>query len=460
VHGQSQHLSLLRARDQLDLLDRFAGLTAERKAMTAAAREVREVRERIAQSIAEGRAALREQDLLRFQVEEIGAAALQPDEEESLQARRSRLRNVERLRSTVHAAWEAVAGGDDTPGALGLVGAGLRSAQDAARLDAALEGHVAGLVDAESQLDDVERGLRQYLDALDADPTELEALEERALLLAELKRKYGATVSEVIDYLERARERLEGIEHGEERLAELRAREAELLSSAVQVATTLAESRRSAAQRLESAIETELKDLGLSGARFRVGFTWAPATDGLPIGLDGAEPQPLRYDGSGVDRVEFLFAANAGSEPRPLAHVASGGELARVSLAIKTALSAGDERATLIFDEVDVGVGGRTAAVVGRKLWELSRTHQVLCVTHLPQVAAYADAHLLVSKQERDGLTRSQVQALAAHDRVAELAAMLAGPQPTAAAQRSAEELLERAQDAKITQDANVLRAC
>ncbi|SRR5579884_1189375 len=445
IHGQSQHLSLLRPRDQLDQLDRFAGLSPERRRMAALARELRAAREEIEALLAEQRAALREQDLLRFQIEEISAADPRPEEEAELQARRTRLRNLERLRNAVFGAYRATAGGDEAPGGLDRVGEALALVQDAARFDASLSPHVERLLEATTALEDVERGLRRYLDDLDADPSQLEAIEERVHVLAGLKRKYGPTLDDVLAYLAEARRRLASIEHGDERLAELREREQALAAEAAELATVLATRRRAAAAELERRVEAELGDLGMAGARFRVSFSTAEAADGLPVALPGREPTPLRFDATGVDRVEFLLAANPAEGPRPLGQVASGGELARVSLAIKTVLSSGDQRGTLIFDEVDVGVGGRKAGVVGQKLWELSRTHQVLCVTHLPQVAAFADQHLLVSKQQRGGRNQTQVQPLEGEERIAELAAMLAGPQPSLSALASARELIDRA---------------
>jgi DNA repair protein RecN (Recombination protein N) len=255
-----------------------------------------------------------------------------------------------------------------------------------------------------------------------------------------LKRKYGETIPDILAYATGARRSLGEIEHRSERLEQLRVQEQQLIQQVSAAAGTLSARRTVAATQLASSVESELADLRLAGARFVVSVAQLDDPDG--ISLDG---RTLAIDPSGADRVEFLIAANAADEPRPIARVASGGELARIALALKTVLSRVETRPTLIFDEIDVGVGGRTAPVVGEKLWAVAGAgHQVLCVTHMPHVAAFADYHFAVSRTATD----PTVALLGEDERVEELAAMLAGT-PTTAARQSARELLDRAVEVK-----------
>jgi DNA repair protein RecN (Recombination protein N) len=438
VHGQSQHMALLRTREQLDYLDRFAGTFGERLRVGELVRELRATREARRAVLAEERESVRLQEMLRHEVAEIERAELYEGEDEELQALRTRLQHVERLREAATTAHAALMGAEveagDQPGAVDLLGEAVAACQDGAHFDARLVAETEALNAALAQAEESARSLRDYLDTIDADPQALERTQERLFLVGDLKRKYGETIGDVLAYAEQARQRLDGLEHRAERLAELEAREAQLSQQLAGAAGELSARRSAAVQRLTSAVESELADLQLGGTRFAVAMT----------PLD--EP-----DTSGGDRVEFLIATGSspGEEPRPMARIASGGELARIALALKTILSRAETRPTLIFDEVDVGVGGRTAPVVGQKLWSVAATgHQVLCVTHMPQVAAFADHHYLVAKDRSTRVARLDENA-----RVEELAAMLSG-QPTASARESARELVARADAFKREADA------
>jgi DNA repair protein RecN (Recombination protein N) len=427
IHGQSQHMALLRTREQLDYLDRFAGVGAERQRVGGLVRELRATRETRRNLLAEERESVRLQEMLRHEVAEIERAELREGEDDELQALRTRLQHVERLRQAATTAHAALMGSEadqgDQPGAVDLLGQAVAACQDGARFDPGLAGEADTLNQALAQAEESARTLRDYLDTIEADPEALERTQERLFLLGDLKRKYGETIADVLAYAAQARKRLDGLEHRAERLCELETHEAELGKQLATAAADLSAKRSQAAQQLMRAVEAELADLQLAGTTFVVSLT----------PLD--EP-----DTTGGDRVEFLIATNAGQEPRPMARVASGGELARIALALKTILSRAETRPTLIFDEVDVGVGGRTAPVVGQKLWSIASTgHQVLCVTHMPQVAAFADHHYLVAKDRT-----ARVSQLDGEPRVEELAAMLAG-QASASARESARELLSRA---------------
>jgi DNA repair protein RecN (Recombination protein N) len=286
------------------------------------------------------------------------------------------------------------------------------------------------------QAEESAHALRDYLDSLESDPEALEQTAERLFLIGDLKRKYGESVAEILAYSAGARRSLNEIERRTERLEQLQVEEQQLIQQLSAAAATLSARRCAAAEQLSSSVEGELADLRLAGARFVVSVAQSEDPEG--ISLDG---RTVAVDLSGADRVEFLIAANGADEARPIARVASGGELARIALALKTVLSRVETRPTLIFDEIDVGVGGRTAPVVGEKLWAVSAAgHQVLCVTHMAQVAAFADHHFAVSRTSAE----TSVTLLGDEERVEELAAMLAGAATTASRQ-SARELLERA---------------
>jgi DNA repair protein RecN (Recombination protein N) len=292
-------------------------------------------------------------------------------------------------------------------------------------------------------LEDISHELREYRDRVEADPTRLEAVEERLDLLKRLMRKYGATIAEVIAFGEEATKKLEELTGGEANVEALREREEALLAEAGGLATDLSEQRREAAERLARETERAIAELNMGRSRFEVSIQQQEAGDGLPVAADGAVRR-LAFDESGVDRVEFLLAPNAGEVLKPLARVASGGEMARLMLALKSILSVADATPTLVFDEVDVGVGGRSGQVVGEKLWSLADGHQVIVITHLPQIAAFAGTHFRISKAEQNGRITSRVEPISDRERVDEIAAMLDGLPVTPASRGNAEALLRR----------------
>ena len=440
VHGQSEHLSLLRVREHLDLLDRYGGTLAARAELAERVAELERVRQALRRSDEEERRLAREAALLRHEVDEIEGLAPAVGEDEDLLQQRNRLRNAERLRTLALAAYTALHGGDaDATAAVDALGSAAAAVGELAALDPATTSWGETLDGALATVEECARELRRYAEQVEDDPAQLQAVEERLHALRELTRKYGGSLEAVLAYAAEAREKLDRLAHHEEHVAELQAREVELLQEAGARAGQLSARRREVARALGEAVERELADLRMAGARFEVAFAQAESADGVP--LDG---RLLACDRSGVDRVEFLLAASAGEGLRPLARVASGGEMARILLALKTILAGVDVRPTLIFDEVDVGVGGRLGQVLGEKLWHLATRHQILCVTHLPQLAAFGDRHFLVTKGEVAGRTETDVRALDAADREEELAAMLGGAGE--AARLSARELLDRAE--------------
>ncbi|MFN8534914.1 MAG: DNA repair protein RecN [Dehalococcoidia bacterium] len=440
VHGQGDHLSLFRPADQLDLLDRYAAVGSLRSEVATAARALRTIRRERAALLADERELARRIDLLRFQVDEIGAALLKPGEDDALEAEQRVLGSAEKLGMLAVASYEALG---EAREALATALAELRQA---AAIDDGADGlHSAAALAAEN-LDDLVREVRAYQEEVEANPERLAEVEDRLSLIATLRRKYGANVEEVIAFGERAAEELATVERRVERGEMLDAEERASRERLGWAAGELSTLRQEASRRLAGEVEAELADLGLARARFSVQIRQTPDPDGVAIGAGGPA---LAFDESGVDRVEFQLAANPGDVARPLARVASGGEAARIMLALKSVLGRLDRVATLIFDEVDVGIGGRTGHVVGRKLWALTNGHQVVCITHLPQVASFADRHLSIVKLTNADQTGVEVVVLDPEGRQAELAQMLGGA--TAAGQNAA-ELMAQASEWKRTQ--------
>ncbi len=444
IHGQSDNLSLLREGEHLGLLDRYAGVVAERKALAERVAHIRTLEAEIAELRRGAAEQARRSEALAFQIDEIRAARLSPDEEAGLVAERTRLANAERLARRAEQAYAALAGTDDAAGGLDRLGMAIEALDDLARIDPDLDAVREPAAAAAEALRDVAGQLRDYLDGLDLNPPRLEAVEERLLAIAALKRKYGADIAAVLDHADRAAaelERLTGAEaHGDALVGERDRLAAEIGAASA----ALSERRQAAAERLRHAIEAELGELGMPQSRFEVAFDRQPDPAGVPAG-DGR----WAFDATGIDRVAFQVSMNPGEPPRPLVRVASGGETARLMLALKGILSAADEVPTLIFDEIDAGIGGRVGAVVGRKLWAVGNRHQVLCVTHLPQVAAFGDRHFRVSKAVVDGRTATVVDAIEAGTRVDELMHMLGVSSPIA--RENATQILQESELWKVT---------
>ncbi len=438
VHGQTEHLSLLRVREHLGLLDRFGQHQEALAAYQAVYRDLRAVQQEIARLEAAERDAARRMDLLQYQINEIEAAGLTPGEDQALQAERTRLANAEHLARLGQQALLALdEGTPETPAAGDLLGEAVAALEALARLDATqapLAGQAQALVE---HLADLTHDLRLYLESVEFNPARLEEVEERLELIRTLQRKYGERIEDILAFAERARAELEAITTAGERLAELRDREAALLQTLAERGLALSAARRQAAERLAQAIEAELAALRMGRTRFAVDFRRKPDPQGVPL-PDG---QRVAFDAQGLEQVEFLIETNPGEGLKPLARVASGGETARLMLALKSVLAGADPTPTLIFDEIDQGIGGRVGALVGRKLKGLAAAHQVLCITHLPQLAAFGDLHFRVTKAEQQGRTVTRVQPLQGEERVLELAAMLGGV--SEGTLRSAHELLQ-----------------
>jgi len=422
IHGQAEHLSLLDQRAHLGLLDRFADVARPLSdyrqtyhALLNLRRELNDLRK--AQADADRRV-----EVLTYQAEEIEAAKLKAGEEEELRKERDRLANAESLAQNAQEALSVLEeGSPETPAATDLVGQAAQALAALAKID---EGQVELANQAEVMLDtmsEIVHGLRGYLEEIEFNPKRLEEVEERLDLVHSLVRKYGGNIPAVIAYGQDARKQLETITGAADRISELEMQEANLLEKLAKQGAALGDKRRSAASGMSKGIETELNDLKMASAKFGVDFQTKPDPNGAPL-RDGTR---IAFDQNGFDRVEFLVAPNPGEGLKPLVKIASGGETSRLMLGLKNVLAAADEIPSLIFDEIDQGIGGRVGMVVGHKLWNLSRTHQVFCVTHLPQLAVFGDQHYQVQKLVDKGRTLTRVEQLDGEPRLLELSQML-----------------------------------
>ncbi len=425
IHGQHEHQRLLQPVPQLELLDRFAGAedTVERLAgLHAKYRAAAEELERL-RSAERDRA--QGEDLLRFQVSELNAARLRVGEEDELRGERRRLQHAERFTGGLTEVSELLV--DDREAAASRLARAVRVLGELGRLDPAFAAAAAPLETAAAQIEEAVLAVRKLRDGIEAEPGRLEAIDERLDAITRLKRKYGDTEAALLAFRDAAAGRLERLERHEEIVAAEERRGQELLAELLATAAAASNMRREAAGRLGPRIQRELRELGMERARF-------------DIAVDAMAPEQISP--RGLDHVEFRFSANPGEEVRPLARIASGGELSRTMLAVEVVLATHERVATMVFDEVDAGVGGRVAGAVADKLAAAGRGRQVLCVTHLAPIAARASHHLLVAKAVRGGRTRAGVSVLTGADRVEEIARMLAGERLSDTARRHARELL------------------
>lgn len=499
IHGQSAHLELLRPEQHVHYLDRYAGVEDLQAQVATLVSEWRATRRESERLRRDEREIERRIELLRYQVDEIEAAHLRPGELDELEGERRRLANAERLGELCVTAYAALTGDTDadTLGALDLLASAQRALGDLVRIDDTLREQQGSLEQALFLLQDVASSVLAYQDEVAADPQRQAEVEERLDVLAKLRRKYGATIEDMLAYAAQAAHELDDLTHREERASALLQRERELRLRIGALAAQLSRRRQAASLRLAAAMERELDDLNMRRARFQVGISQHEDPLGAPADLEAAEgsaphghagasadtrrthqvPVPAAraratgstggsdhasdappfngtgtstatrtyaFSATGIDVVEFQIAPNPGEPFKPLARIASGGETARLMLALKTILSQADIVPILIFDEIDSGISGRSGQVVGEKLWLLGQAHQVLCVTHLPQIAALGDRHYRVAKASDEHRTTTQVSQLPADERISELGQMLGGAN-TAAARANAAELLQRA---------------
>jgi len=444
IHGQSEHLSLLNIRQHLGLLDRFADSQPALQNYQQAYHELKKVQKELNELRLAEQDAARMTDLLNYQIQEIDAAHIQPGEEPELRQELSRLANAEKLASLAKSAYTLLdEGTPDSQAVTDLLGEVVQSVNALAGIDHSLQDLAQQTASISALAGDISRELQTYLEKIEYNPKRLEQVEERLALLANLRRKYGEDEVSILAFAEKARQQMERITHAEERIGELEQQEGTMKVELAARASQLSQLRQDAAQTLSRAIEGELNDLYMSGARFAVDMQMQADENGLPV----SESKTIKFDENGIDQVEFFIAPNPGEGLKPLVKIASGGETSRLMLALKNVLARADIIPTLIFDEIDQGIGGRVGALVGEKLWMLGKAHQVFCVTHLPQLAAFGNQHYRVYKTVDAGRTLTHVADLEQDERVEELASMFGGE--SEANRVAAREALQSAEERK-----------
>jgi DNA repair protein RecN (Recombination protein N) len=437
VHGQSEHLSLLHVRQHLGLLDNFAHVEKELEEYQSAFYRLVQLRKQLQELRRAESDAARQIDILKYQIDEIEAAHLKVDEEEKLLGERTRLSNAEGITATSQEILQLLdEGTPETPGVLDLLGKATSLLTNLIRLDPQQSELSDRMLVSVEELGDISALLHDYLESIEFNSVRLDQVENRLNLIQNLKRKYGESIQVILDFVKQARIQVDSITHASERIAELEIDVGDCLLSLAKAGETLRLLRHSAALQLETEVENELMDLSMAGAKFKVDFSEHISPDGVKLS-DGRQ---VAFDSTGLEHVEFLVAPNPGEGLKPLVKIASGGETSRLMLAIKNVLAQADKVPTLIFDEIDQGIGGRVGSTVGKKLWELAHQHQVLCVTHLAQLAAYGDQHYRVLKHVNKGRTETQVEIVVGNERLIELAQMMG--EVSEGTRQSAKELM------------------
>jgi len=432
IYGQNEHQSLTRPEEHVEALDSFGGFLKERAEMAEAYRSYVAVRKELDDISRESKDVSERRDFLTFQLKEITEASLKDGEDVEVHRELERLKNSEKIKAAATEAERAIySEAGSISERLGFL---IKNLKGAASFDDKLTGTVDALETGLFQLEDAAGFLRRYSESIDSDESRLEELDARLDLLNRLKRKYGPTLKDVIQKRLTSEAELSGLSGQEERARELASRMASAREKASTLAEGLSKARKAAAAELEKKIEKELSDLGMKGAVFNAMIEPERNPDGTS-----------RFNEKGADRVIFYISANPGEEVKPLARIASGGELSRIMLAMKSVTSVG-RVPTLVFDEIDTGVGGAMAQVVGLKLKEVSKRHQVLCITHLPQIAAFADKHYSVTKKSSSGKTVTSVKELSGSERVEEISSLLGGMKVTDVTRKHAAELIEAAE--------------
>ena len=426
IHGQNEQQLLFNTQTQRTLLDRYARTLDLREKVATAYQQWREVERKLEAFQEDEQEKLRALDLLRFQVNEIEAAHLKLNEDIDLEAERRVLQNVTKLQENTASAYEMLYESQES--AVSLLRQALKRVDELARIDNNFAEVTGSLKQAEISVEEASRTLRDYLGKLEADPERLEDVESRLESIDRLKRKYGGTLPDVLQFLEQARQKVDEVENASEHRAALEKEKLRFAETYRTVALELSKKRRDTAARLSREVEAELKSLAMGGTHFAVSVT------------EGG------WSSSGLDDVQFLVSPNRGEELRPMEKIASGGELSRLALALKTSIGDMDSQngvPALVFDEVDAGVGGAAAASVGKRLKALSRSNQVICVTHLAQIAGFADHHYAVSKRERKGRVVTAIEELNDEQRAKEIGRMLSGEEITPEALKQAEQLMQ-----------------
>ncbi len=433
IHGQNDNQSILSPKSHLGFLDSYGSYRKELEDYREQYEKVVRVRKELSQLVTDETEKERRIDLLNYQIDEISAASLKAGEEDALLERREYLSHFESIMENTGKAYQALYGDEESASAYDQVSGGVRFLERVAELDEKLNGYYQTLCSVLADVEDVTHELKSYLDNIDIEPGEIDTIEERLQLISDLKRKYGGSVEEILDYLQKAESELAKIEDSDaerQKLQTLLDKEEGVLSS---LAENLSMLRQETAIQLQTAIMQELSDLDMQKMRFSVSVE--------PMEENG-EPH---YTKTGFDRVEFLISANPGEALKPLVKIASGGEMSRIMLAIKSVLADSDPVETMIFDEIDTGVSGRAAQRIAEKICMLAKNHQILCITHLAQIASMADVHFYIEKTSDEEHTRTTVTPLLEAERKQELARIIGGVMITDLTLQAAQEMLDMA---------------
>ncbi|MFA5374496.1 MAG: DNA repair protein RecN [Dehalococcoidia bacterium] len=449
IHGQSEHLSLLNIENHIDVLDAYAHTLDLRNSFGGKAAELRQVEQQLKELVAAQEKSAQREEFLHFQIDEIAQSKLKDGEDDALVQERTVLSSTEKLKAFSDEAYKVLCGDDSQSGgsALERLSEAVRALKKSVEVDSTLKPQLDVLEDMSYRLEDAARDIRSYGEALEHDPKRLEEVEIRLDLIGRLKKKYGQSVSTVLDYLRKTEEELETITHSSEKQAELEKLRSSIRDEMGKLALKLSQARSKAAKKLVARVKAELKDLNMSQVVFDIAINQEKDSDG--ICGDGGEK--YKFSDKGIDYVEFMTSTNPGEPVQSLARIASTGEMSRFTLALKGAISEADDIPIMIFDEIDIGVGGRSGEVIGQKLWNLARNRQVICITHLPQIAVYADAHHVVHKETNKGRTVSVIESVVGDGRLNEVAVMLSGPKLSDTSVKSAKELIKRASEQKST---------
>ena len=435
IHGQGEQQTLFNPDTHLELLDAFANVAPLRQEAAERYRRWAGLKRELEALQKDEAEKFQLIDILRFQIDELARARLVAGEDERLEEERRRLMNVEKLTTLCNESFGMIY--EDSDSGITRVRQAARKVEELAQYESSFRDYLEGLESARAVLEDLAFSLRDFSDRLEFSPERLEEIESRLAEISRLKRKYGGSIESALEHHVRSQERLRQVERSDERESELKTELARAREDYLSLALRLHKERAGAAKKFEQSVERNLVEVAMENARFEVGIKTPP--EGELEGEEASSAFTLR----GIDRIEFYFSANVGESVRPLAKVASGGEASRLMLVLKTAASASEFPRTIVFDEIDAGIGGRVSEAVGVKLKKLAETNQVLCVTHQPQIARFADSHLLVQKEVVAGRTEVSIEKLDRRGRVEEIARMLTGAEITESARRHAREMLK-----------------
>lgn len=444
VNGQNGAFSLLDGTSQLEILDAYAEIIGLRNKFTLYAQELQKKKQELRNLEQNERDRTQREEFLKYQLNELNQAQLQDGEEEELEQKKKILTSIEALKNYSIEVYQALYEDDgsmNSPPVVDKLSAAARILKKLVDLDPSLKEQLKFVEDAVAGLTEIARDIQSYNENLNFDPDSLEKTDARLELIRQLKRKYGATIAEVLAFQNKSAEELDGLTHNTERTAQLAKEIGELRVESGRAGQRLSRERVKAAVRLEADVQKELGDLNMSQVKFKVAIEQTPDAEGIPFPDGGC----YSFNDKGADSVEFMASTNPGEALKPLISIASTGELSRFTLALKSAMAETDTGRVLIFDEIDIGVGGRSGEILGKKLWNLGRRRQVICITHLPQIAVFADAHFGVHKEISGDRTLTILQTLDGDLRVRELTLMLSGPDYTAASTKNAKELIQKA---------------